>query len=144
MKKGRKPKMIIDGKLKCCICKKVLLISNFNKDCRAESGFRSYCKACQKRYQWKPIISKWYSNQKKRCIYCGYSEEKDSNEVFKVWKMNKLQIDRKDNQRNYQKDNMVIACPLCNFIKGDYFSYKEMLEIGKVIRKIREERKKRA
>ena len=90
----------------------------------------------------KKDFVKWYQKQKKRCYYCEILEEEIK--PFKCWKkINRLQIDRKDNNKPYQKDNIVLACPVCNFIKGNYFTFEEMLVIGKVIRQIKEKKKNR-
>lgn len=43
-------------------------------------------------------------------------------------------IDRKDNQKGYTKDNCVVCCRRCNLAKGDRFTYAEWLQLGKVIR----------
>ena len=81
----------------------------------------------------KEDFIKWYNSQKKQCVYCDIKEEEIND--YKCWKGKRLQIDRKDSSKPYQKGNLVLACPVCNSVKGSYFTYKEMLEIGKVIRK---------
>ena len=72
----------------------------------------------------------WYNSQKKICVYCGISEElakkMGSSSMYR-----RLNIDRKDNEGKYSKDNIVLACATCNRVKADILSYKEMLEIGK-------------
>ena len=45
-------------------------------------------------------------------------------------KIRRLTVDRKDNDKGYSLDNMVLACHRCNSIKGDWFSYDEMKEIA--------------
>ena len=95
----------------------------------------------RKRKITKDDFIKWYTFQEKKCVYCGIEEariEKD----FMCWSGTRLQIDRKDNKKGYEKNNIVLACPVCNFIKGNYFTFKEMLEIGKVVRKVLNKRKK--
>jgi hypothetical protein len=39
-------------------------------------------------------------------------------------------LDRKDSSLGYIKDNCVVCCSDCNWIKGDRISYEEMLLIG--------------
>lgn len=51
------------------------------------------------------------------------------------------QIDRKDNNIGYIKDNCVPCCWTCNRLKAEVFSYEEFLEIGKLIAKFRNNRK---
>ena len=69
--------------------------------------------------------------KKSDCHYCGVSEKfiQFYCELLKVntpW----ISIDRKDNNKGYVYDNCVAACYLCNKIKGSFFSFKEMEEIG--------------
>jgi len=77
----------------------------------------------------------WYNKQEQRCYYCQrtlqeYLESGDSlNRNFK-----KLSIDRLDNNKGYKLGNIVISCMRCNFIKGDYFTEKEMLKIGEIVK----------
>lgn len=66
------------------------------------------------------------------CHYCGVSELflKYYCEVMKIntpW----ISVDRKNNNKGYLKTNCVSACFLCNKIKGSFFTYEEMCEIGK-------------
>ena len=89
----------------------------------------------------KDDFIKWYQGVDKICAYCGISEKKIEGTTFNCWNVNRLQIDRKDNNKPYQKGNLALACPLCNFVKGSYFTYEEMLELGKVIRKINKQKK---
>ena len=42
----------------------------------------------------------------------------------------RLTIDCKDNSLGYIKDNLILACDRCNFIKSNIFTYEEMLFIG--------------
>lgn len=48
-------------------------------------------------------------------------------------------LDRKDVSLNegYFKDNLVVCCGICNFSKGDRFSYEQWGVIGGVIRGLR-------
>lgn len=47
-------------------------------------------------------------------------------------------LDRKNNDRGYEKGNLVVCCTRCNRGKSDQFSYEEWVEIGKTIRQLRE------
>lgn len=84
---------------------------------------------------------KWYKKQRRICGYCGVKEIEIIGKKFKCWQIKRLQIDRKNCNKPYQKGNLVLACPVCNFIKGDYFTYEEMMTIGEVIKEIREKKK---
>jgi hypothetical protein len=65
------------------------------------------------------------------CHYCGVSNMFikfycDILNINTPW----ATIDRKDNSKGYTNDNCVASCFLCNKIKGNFFSYEEMKEIG--------------
>ena len=80
----------------------------------------------------------WYNKTIKICQYCNISEKnwaKSKDSMTKHYK--KLQIDRKDNNKGYQIDNICLACPRCNATKSDYFTYKQMLKIGRMINEAR-------
>lgn len=42
-----------------------------------------------------------------------------------------ITLDRKDNEKGYVKDNIVLCCSRCNLIKSNFFNEEEMLLIGK-------------
>ena len=44
-------------------------------------------------------------------------------------------LDRKDNTKEYTKENCVVCCPTCNKTKSSLLTYKEMLAVGKLRRK---------
>ena len=74
---------------------------------------------------------KWYNAQPKECVYCGIEESN-----LGIWINNynrcakRLTIDCKDNNKGYVLGNIVLSCFICNFIKGNMFSFEEMREIG--------------
>jgi len=75
----------------------------------------------------------WYSRQEKKCFYCDVPE----NLVKKFAKgklRSRLTIDRINPKGNYESDNMVLACGICNLVKSDVFTKDEMLKIGKIIK----------
>ena len=49
-------------------------------------------------------------------------------------------LDRIDNSKGYSLENCVSCCAMCNIIRGDKFSVKEMQQIGEVIRIIKQNR----
>jgi len=78
----------------------------------------------------------WYNSISKTCVYCGRTHEKVVETTSKYAKgVNRLTIDRKDNDRGYVEGNLVLACNLCNMVKREFFSFEEMKDIGKIIRK---------
>lgn len=50
-------------------------------------------------------------------------------------------LDRKDSFKGYTKDNCVVCCSVCNWVKSDIFSHSEMLELGATIQNILKQRK---
>jgi len=50
-------------------------------------------------------------------------------------------IDRKDSEQGYTLDNSVACCTDCNATKSSRWSHSEFLEIGKVIKRLKEERR---
>ena len=75
----------------------------------------------------------WYNNQRKLCFYCNIPELLVVK--FAKGKMrSRLTIDRLDPKGTYQKDNIVLACGICNTVKSDIFTKDEMKEIAKIIR----------
>jgi hypothetical protein len=66
----------------------------------------------QEFYEWMESSS---------CYYCGSDETQT------------LGLDRIDNSKGHNKDNVVVACELCNTTKGHRFSVEQMKQIGKLI-----------
>jgi hypothetical protein len=52
-------------------------------------------------------------------------------------------LDRKDNKKSYSTSNCVVCCSECNRIKGNRFSYKEFLIVGKALYEIRYKRERK-
>ena len=112
-------------------------------------------------------LKKWWMQKEDNCYYCGISideyriirdfiqsyEGDDWNinrfkRFFKLEnqaKINDMTIDRVDNSRGYEIDNIVKSCWFRNSMKSDFYTREEMLIIGKAIlsslRKIMEEQK---
>ena len=73
-----------------------------------------------------------------KCHYCGCEIE---------WKRRKTNVqsarynlDRKDNNIGYTKENCVVCCKECNYAKGKFFTHDEMLIIGKAIGEVKNNR----
>ncbi len=87
----------------------------------------------------KEEFVQWYLSQIKVCYYCGIPEEK----LYLLPKMRnrkevkRLTIDRLDNNKPYEVDNITLACWLCNNVKSDIFTSAEMKSIGRKFIKIR-------
>jgi hypothetical protein len=68
----------------------------------------------------------------RECHYCGIGI--DWGPAFGKKRSSGLNLDRKDNNRPYEKENVVVACRRCNYGKNNFFSYEEWKQIGNVIR----------
>lgn len=74
------------------------------------------------------------------CCYCNdiikwIARNSKSNPIS-----NSYYIDRKNNKQGYTKENCVVCCGLCNFTKHSWFTYDEMLLLGKTIQNIKQKR----
>jgi len=91
------------------------------------------------RTQGKPLLYEDFLPFTKvvECHYCG--AEVMWTKHFKTCRgSSRYNLDRKDNAKGYTKENLIVCCRLCNFTKGDRFTYMQFVEIGKVIRSFRE------
>ena len=88
-----------------------------------------------------------YRRDGKQCHYCGILED----EFCQIWgrpfyggfkRGRRLEVDRKTNGLGYDIENCVSACPICNMAKSDKFSYDEFKQVGEVIRRIWQSRKR--
>lgn len=129
------------GKIKSCGCSKKELIRNSAK---------------KKPYWWLyyklQFVSKRTNKQLKityedyleftkikHCHYCNSDIVWYENNVGKYSGYN---LDRKNNDIGYTKDNCVVCCSLCNHIKGNLLTYEEMLKLSPIINQIQINRKK--
>lgn len=76
----------------------------------------------------------------KTCLYCGRTAEELITKD-KIVRREVMTIDRINNNKGYSKENCVLACYDCNRIKGNRFSYNEMILIGNLFNKIYKTRK---
>jgi len=80
----------------------------------------------------------WYNSQDKVCYYCNRTLEEIKQDIKeKERNKNRLTIERKDNNKGYVLDNLVLACYRCNAIKSNYYTEEEMLKIGKLLYNIK-------
>jgi len=75
----------------------------------------------------------WYNSQIKKCYYCKRDWNQIEYDIYNLQK-SRLSIDRKDNNKGYIIDNIVLCCMRCNLIKSNYFTEVEMLKIGQIIK----------
>jgi len=75
----------------------------------------------------------WYSEQPQVYNYCGLNAEEASMLLLMLTgnpRRYRLQVDRRDSQKPYELDNLVLACKICNEHKKDVFTDKEFREIA--------------
>ena len=72
------------------------------------------------------------------CHYCGVSIL--WNQRSKDGVSGPYNLDRIDSSKGYSISNCVVCCGLCNYTKSDFFTYNEMLQIGEVIKNVRNQR----
>ncbi len=82
----------------------------------------------------------------KTCVYCRApipwrERSKSTPPIDKNADGRSYFLDRLDNNRGYEKGNVVVACSLCNLTRHSRFTYEEFLIIGKAIHEVRQRRK---
>ena len=83
-------------------------------------------------------FKRWLSEQTHKCTYCGYDPEESKKILSHFFskgdtaKSRKLQIDRINNDRSigYTLENICLACAICNYHRGDFYSHEEFKEIA--------------
>jgi hypothetical protein len=75
----------------------------------------------------------------KTCHYCGCEIEWRERKPG-IYQSVRYNLDRKNNDVGYTKENCVVCCLDCNYTKSNRFTYDEMIVIGKSIGKIKQNR----
>lgn len=89
-----------------------------------------------------PVLEFKKLKEVKHCHYCKTSKEEltklaEGNKIFKKNERGfKLELDRKEPNKEYSTENCVMACYWCNNAKTDEFSEEEFMLIGKAIRTV--------
>ena len=112
-------------------------LKNFRHN-RSISGIYSKLKFSAKKRNITITFSKdefinWYNQQEQRCYYCRRTIKETKTDIGLNSSSYRLSIDRKNNNKGYKLDNIVLACNRCNIIKGKFFTAPEMLIIAKEI-----------
>ncbi len=73
-----------------------------------------------------------------KCHYCykdlifnPYTRDKNSNYVSRAY-----QLDRKNNNLGYTKENVVTCCWNCNRMKSDIYSYEDFIKLSPILKEI--------
>ncbi len=104
-------------------CRDCLAIKDRQPKNRFSSG-RARCRSRGHMFhlkyeEWLPLISQ-------PCFYC----EGPLNPTG-------IGLDRKDHEGAYEAGNVVQCCGVCNSVRIKVFTFEEMIEMGKVIKKLR-------
>ena len=110
-----------------------------------------------KRYDrlWRRIYNKQSANIKRKLVDYKYMDKKaghtvcdytyrellhilSTNKCYYCESTERLSLDRIDNNKGHTKDNTVVACTMCNTVRMNIFTMKE---IGPFIRKIVDQRR---
>lgn len=67
-----------------------------------------------------------------KCHYCNKNVIWTSKSTYN--------LDRKNNDLGYFKDNLVVCCGPCNKTKGDRFTYEEFLQLSPILKDIQNKR----
>jgi len=66
------------------------------------------------------------------CFYCGGAlkwQPYESNQNYN--------LDRKDNNKGYTKENCAVCCKTCNYAKGNRYTFEEWVAMTKALREYR-------
>jgi len=97
--------------------------------------FKRYIKQCARRNVfWNLTLEQFKEITSNPCTYCGIPPL----QITRSYKYNG--IDRKNNKKGYEPENVTACCGQCNRIKGCDLSFDDMRAIGKVIAQIRQRR----
>jgi len=152
----------------CRYCKVELIVDN-NWSRNQEVNQSKICKPCEtiEREKWRkanPEKTKgysYYSHRKlNRRFSCSIRRAKSKGIVWTLTKEEfsilitqpchycnhplretSTGLDQKKPKEGYTIDNVVPCCKECNTAKSNFFTYDEMLLIGKVIKEIKDKRK---
>lgn len=77
----------------------------------------------------KHLFTEWYHSTPKLCCYCDVTQE--ILELINGANVNRiLHIDRMNNDKGYEIENMAFSCGACNVVKNAYLTYNEMRYVG--------------
>ena len=136
----------------CPKCKNKLPKNLFHKNISRPDGVSSHCRICfaknplnvytrisaNAKSREMTVLKRsdfldWFKEQEKECVYCGITEEILNKYPIFNTRSNiyiRLTIDRKDNEKGYTRDNIVLACDDCNRRKYDWLPFDEMIHLA--------------
>lgn len=106
----------------------------FSKEEYKNKIFKEYCDI-------EKFEEKFFGTKERCCAYCGIQESNlDKLQTIRAGRGKRLEYDRIDSSKDYELDNIVLACYWCNNAKTDTFSAKEFQEIARGINAVWESR----
>tara|TARA_B100001057_G_scaffold421915_1_gene443133 strand:+ start:321 stop:875 length:555 start_codon:yes stop_codon:yes gene_type:complete len=94
-------------------------------------------KSAKKRGLEAPLTNteyrEWFKSQKQVCSYCSSDLTTINNYLKKIGiqrSFRRLSVDRKNSDKGYVLDNIILACYLCNISKQAIFSHSDFVEIA--------------
>lgn len=90
---------------------------------------RSKASAKQRGKSFLLTLEEYKTIRQRPCYYC--------NDLLKNEKNRGIGLDRLDNNRGYEIDNVVACCGSCNQIRSDQLSISEMKEVAKLLVSLR-------
>ena len=146
-----------DGKLlikdrsvrKCCGCNTVKPLDQFGKDRSKKDGYDRRCLDCirkrgrenaytprgryahakavakREEHPWELTFEQYTNLVSSLCTYCNGQVNPTS-----------IGLDRKDNALGYSVSNATPCCTRCNMMKGDHYTFQEMLFLRRAIQQL--------
>jgi hypothetical protein len=83
----------------------------------------------------KEEFSAWYDGQIKRCGYCQidlatYQHLVSKTDLWMLKHTYSFGTDRMNSDGHYETKNIILCCPLCNYLKGYVFSFDDFSKIA--------------
>ena len=145
---------------RCSKCKETKEIHLFTKNRTRYDGLGSHCKMCHAAKHREPsdkeknkIVVREPKNRFKRSQNSAKDRKVSWELTYYQWIMLILgkgchycdgrlpetgsSLDRKDSSIGYIRENVVPCCWECNKVKCDLLTYEEMVEVGKLLKRLR-------
>lgn len=126
---------------KCSICNQLKEYNFFSKNQRRKDGYDTRCKSCMsvKRIQWQPenIFKKYQRDAIKRNLKFDLSELefnsfKNQSCYYCGQKLDRVRLDRVNNEIGYVIHNVVSCCANCNNFKSSLTQEDFLKHITKI------------
>jgi hypothetical protein len=130
---------LTNGNTRSCGCLRDEIVGGLTRKRPYEHLYNTFVATCGNKRENLITFEEFTTfTEVRECHYCQLPIEWPKHANKGVHR-NAYYLDRKDNDLGYTVANAVVCCTRCNFGKSRFFSYKEWVEIGKCIRRMREE-----